>query len=186
MIEVINKILGLSSCKLILSKPLSKPLFINHIPVPMSERLKTWNDALLIDKSQLHTLCYSTGREDVNVLDEIFSTLHCSLVTICSKATYSPNRLLKSTLLTSLELLSSFFTLNPEDSCNMYCDDVVTIATDVLCEFAAEGDVASEGDVYSGAPLKDIALLFNDKEFSVKCMRYKVGVVKYMYYNGCG
>lgn len=154
--------------------PSLKNLFIGRIPVPMSERLKLWNSASVNERTQLDSLCFRIG-EGVDVLDEIFGFLHSSFRSICgSKNTYSPNTSLKTVLFTTSSLLLSLFSLSPVEGSKKFFDSLVPLATDLLMEFAVEGEVGGEVGGASDAPLKEMARLFDEKSFGLKCMRHKV------------
>ena len=176
MLEVINKILGVSGTKSIIGKPHVKPLFISHVPPVMLDSLKSWNSIVILEKQQISKLCFDVSK--VNVNDEIVRFIDASVKSFCGSSTFNPSHILKSSLLISTTLLASIFKLDPEDSKANYMSDVVPFATDLLLEFTASSDNSNTSDVL---PLKDIATLFDNKLFSQECVKYKVSIYLYIY-----
>ena len=180
MIDVIKRILGFSGTKLLLfgsngKLPHSKDLFVRHIPVPMSERLKTWNSAMIMERS----LCNRVG-DKVDIIEEMFGFLHSSLRAISGRSTYSPYNSLKSNLFMVSGLLFNLFSLSPSESSSKFSESIVPLAMDLLLEFAVEGDKGVSGGGVSEAPLREMAKLFDEKSFALKCMKQKV-IIIYMY-----
>ena len=174
MIDVIKSILGLSGTKLLLfgsngKLPHSKDLFVRHIPVPMSESLKTWNLAIIMERS----LCNRVG-DKVDIIEEMFGFLHSSLRAISGRNTYSPNNSLKSNLFIVSGLLLNLFSLSPDDSSSRFSESIVPLAMDLLLEFAVEGDKGMSVGGVSETPLREMAKLFDEKSFGLKCMKQKV------------
>ncbi|XP_019862008.1 PREDICTED: uncharacterized protein LOC109590547, partial [Amphimedon queenslandica] len=174
MIDVIKSILGLSGTKLLVfgsngKLPHTKDLFVRHIPVPMSERLKTWNSAMIMERS----LCNRVG-DKVDIIEEMFGFLHSSLRAISGRSTFSPNNSLKSNLFIVSGLLHNLFSLSPADSSSKFSESIVPLAMDLLLEFAVEGDKGVSGGGVSEAPLREMAKLFDEKSFALKCMKQKV------------
>ena len=170
MADVINKILSISGTKLLQGKAHSKPLFVTHIPNAMSERLKDWNSIFVLEKSQLNKIS-SFSTDKVNVVDEFFAFLDSSFKSFTGVVTFTPSRLLKTSLLLTTTLVASVLGLKPDLSREKFLKEVVPLATDLVLEFAAE-DMGNE--CVMEAPLKEIAHMFNAESFSQECVGHKV------------
>jgi hypothetical protein len=162
MVEVINKILDISGVDV---KPQNASLFIRHIPPSMAERLKTWNFTPLLQITEI---------EDSFTVQDFFNFLNICFKSYCGTATYSSCQLLKTTLLTSTNLLASILKLNPEEGIK-YLPDVVPLGTDTMMEFTMkEVRDSSNITVSNSYPMKRIANMFGSKVFHHDCIRHKV------------
>ena len=165
METVVSRLISISSKKFVSNK-IPQSLFYRHIPEATQERLKFWNQALLIDREHKQILSVPDS-DNVNLIEELRSFLDLSYTAFAGHKTFDPARLLKSAMFTLSSILLFLLELHPKKSINTYLSGVIPLATDPTYEFLANDSVQSQI-----AELADATL--TDTSFSQECVRHIV------------
>ena len=163
METVVSRLISISSKKFVCAK-IPQSLFYRHIPEATQERLKFWNQALLIDREHKQILSVPDS-DNLNLIEELRSFLDLSYTAFAGLKTFDPARLLKSAMFTLSSVLLFLLELQPKKSINKYVSGVIPLATDPTYEFLANESV--QGQI---AELADATL--TDTSFSQECVRH--------------
>lgn len=135
---VVSQLLKISS-KLLIHEKIPQSLFFKHLPESTHERLKHWNQALLIDRE--HKQISVPYSDNLSLIEELRSFLDLSYTAFAGLKTFDPARLLKSAMFTLTSLLQFFLELCPKKSLDEFLSGVIPLATDLTYEFLANDRV---------------------------------------------
>ena len=99
----------------------TKPLFHAHVPNEVRDRLRAWNQALLIDPTHKEKLC--SHDLDSPISDIIVQFLNLHFCAFTGARTFDPTRCLKSTLSSLVSLLSTLFEMSPPQGAALFDDE---------------------------------------------------------------
>ena len=151
----------------------TKPLFHTHIPDEVRDRLKVWNQALLIDPTHKERLC--SHDLDHPISDIIVQFLNLHFCAFTGTRSFDPTRCFKSTLSSLISLLSTLFEMTPQgildppDNSNegpppeiiKFLGGLVPLSCDITMEFCA-------------ADMLKLVKLCGDKVFSLGVTEHRV------------
>ncbi len=169
--RVITTLISVSGTKLVSSSKTKERLsFFSHLPAPLIKQLKNWNTAILLDQSLLDRIWTCTS-DRINLFDELRVLVDVSIDSFATQQTFDSCRCLKTTISTSLIVLSSILELRPEESRKRYLEGVAPLCTDLITEFAIE---RSNDDVIIDLPLKEISTLYDKTLFRRALVKLRV------------